>query len=125
MTKRIDRRSFIRATASAAAVSAAASVRSGAMPAVPAFELEEATINALQKAMASGAHNSRSLVEAYLERIAQLDRTGPNLRAVIETNPEALEIAAALDRERKAEVRAARCTAFRSSSRTTSTPATG
>ncbi|HXA98802.1 MAG TPA: amidase, partial [Candidatus Dormibacteraeota bacterium] len=38
----------------------------------------------------------------YLARIQALDRTGPTLRAVQEINPDALAIAAALDRERKA-----------------------
>jgi amidase len=37
----------------------------------------------------------------YLERIERLDRRGPALRSVIETNPDALAIADALDRERK------------------------
>ena len=34
----------------------------------------------------------------YLERIEAIDRQGPRLRSVIETNPDALEIAARLDR---------------------------
>ena len=42
-------------------------------------------------------------VEAYLARIAALDRLGPELRSVIETNPEATAIARALDAERKAK----------------------
>ena len=36
----------------------------------------------------------------YLERIEAIDHRGPRLRSVIETNPEALDIANALDRER-------------------------
>src|SRR5207245_2707813 len=43
---------------------------------------------------------SRTLVEQYLARIDALDRRGPVLRAVIETNPDAPAIAAALDAER-------------------------
>jgi amidase len=38
----------------------------------------------------------------YLERIAALDRQGPELRSIIELNPDALQIAAALDAERAA-----------------------
>ena len=38
----------------------------------------------------------------YLRRIAEIDRTGPTLNAVIEINPDALEIADALDAERRA-----------------------
>src|ERR671932_2847025 len=38
----------------------------------------------------------------YLKRIEEVDRRGPALNSVIETNPEALSIADALDRERRA-----------------------
>jgi len=70
---------------------------------VPAFELDEVTLAELQKQMSAGTRTSRQITEAYLQRIAALDRQGPELRSVIETNPEALEIAAALDAERKAK----------------------
>jgi amidase len=40
--------------------------------------------------------------EAFLERIASIDRDGPTLRAVIEVNPDALAIAKTLDQERRA-----------------------
>jgi amidase len=70
---------------------------------VPAFELEGVTLAELQKQMAAGTRTSRQITEAYLQRIEALDRQGPELRSVIETNPEALEIAAALDAERKAK----------------------
>ncbi len=39
----------------------------------------------------------------YLARIEALDRGGPTLRSVIETNPDALDLADALDRERAAK----------------------
>jgi amidase len=58
---------------------------------------------ALAALMASGRLTSLSLTRHYLDRIQALDRRGPCLRAVIETNPRALEIAAALDRERAAQ----------------------
>jgi amidase len=45
---------------------------------------------------------ARSITQQYLHRIAELDRKGPTLRHVLETNPEALSIADSLDRERKA-----------------------
>ena len=70
---------------------------------VPAFEFDEATVVDLQKGMTGGELTSRRLTEAYLARIAALDRQGPELRAVIETNPEALAIAGALDAERQAQ----------------------
>ncbi|HSS50770.1 MAG TPA: amidase [Thermoanaerobaculia bacterium] len=71
-------------------------------PTMP-FELEETTIAALQEGMKSGRHTARSIVEAYLGRIEELNLKGPELRAVIETNPEALALADALDAERKAK----------------------
>jgi len=58
----------------------------------------EATIPELQALMASGALTSRQLTQTYLERIAKLN---PVLAAVIETNPDALQIAARLDAERQ------------------------
>ena len=58
----------------------------------------EATIPELQALMESGALTSLRLTQTYLERIAKLN---PVLAAVIETNPEALEIAARLDAERQ------------------------
>jgi amidase len=63
-------------------------------------ELFEASVAQLQVAQASGAVTSRRLVEACLARLAAIDQAGPCLRAVLETNPEALAIAEALDRER-------------------------
>jgi amidase len=66
-----------------------------------AFPLEEATIAGLQDMMTKGRATSESLVSLYLKRIAQIDRSGPGLNAVIETNPDALAIARELDRERK------------------------
>jgi amidase len=65
------------------------------------FDLEEATIVQLQRDMASGKRTARSITEQYLARIESLDRRGPTLRHVLETNPDALSIADALDRERK------------------------
>ena len=67
----------------------------------PTFDLEEATIDALQEKMASGAETARSLAEKYLARIEALDRKGPALRSVLEVNPDALAIAESLDAERR------------------------
>ena len=66
-----------------------------------AFDLEEVTIAQLQEGMKAGRLSSRGLTQAYLDRIAALDRQGPTLRAVLETNPDALAIADALDAERR------------------------
>src|SRR6185437_9539860 len=43
------------------------------------------------------------LTRQYLDRIERLDKAGPEIRAVIEVNPDALTIAEALDAEFKAK----------------------
>lgn len=67
------------------------------------FDLEEATIAELQAGMSSGRFTARSLTEKYLNRIDEVDKRGPAINAVIEVNPDAIDIAAALDKERKAK----------------------
>jgi amidase len=71
------------------------------LSAQPAFRFAEATIDDLQAQMASGALTSHELTAAYLARIAEIDKAGPRLNAVIELNPDALAIADQLDAERK------------------------
>ena len=66
------------------------------------FELSELTVADLQDRMTKGTDTARSLSEKYLARIKALNEAGPTLRAVIETNPDALTIADGLDQERKA-----------------------
>jgi amidase len=66
-------------------------------------ELDEITVDALRKGLDSGKFTSRQLVEMYLVRIAELDRGGPSINSVIEANPDALNIADALDEERRAK----------------------
>ena len=58
----------------------------------------EAGIPDLQAMMASGELTSQDLTRSYLARIAQID---PLLHSVIETNPQALNIAKQLDHERR------------------------
>ena len=67
------------------------------------FDFEEATITTIQAEMQAGRLSSRGLTQYYLQRIAELDRKGPTLRSIIETNPEALELADSLDRERQSK----------------------
>ena len=62
--------------------------------------LEELSIPQLQSLVDSRQASAVSLVKRYLARIRALDRRGPRLNAVIELNPDALSIAAALDKER-------------------------
>jgi len=65
------------------------------------FELDELTISDLQAGMKSGRFTARSLVEKYSHRIDEIDKHGPAINSVIELNPDAFAIAAALDHERK------------------------
>lgn len=64
--------------------------------------LPEWTISELQKAMATGELTARRLAELYLQRIGEVDKSGPYLNSVIELNPDAFAIADKLDAERKA-----------------------
>ncbi len=112
----IDRRRFIGtsiAGGAAAALGTAACAPDGPQGAggegaasgaggVPPFELDEVTVAELQAAMESGERTARSITQLYLDRIAAIDGQGPELRSVIETNPEALDIADRLDAERQA-----------------------
>jgi amidase len=64
------------------------------------MHIEEATISELQAALSSGQLTARQLTEIYIQRIRKFDWQGPNLRSVVEINPDALTIAEALDQER-------------------------
>ncbi len=72
------------------------------LPRVPAFALDELTIDDAQARMRAGSETAQSLAQQYLARIAEVDQQGPALNAVIELNPDALAIAAQLDAERTA-----------------------
>jgi amidase len=65
------------------------------------FNVEEATIVEMQAAMSSGQLTARQLVTMYIERIQSIDKQGPTIKAILEINPEVLEIAEALDQERR------------------------
>jgi amidase len=70
-----------------------------AQTAMKSFEMEEFTIAQLQEAMQSGKLSAREITQKYLDRIGEVDK---KLNSVIETNPDALAIADAMDKERKA-----------------------
>jgi amidase len=65
------------------------------------FELNEITVDELQKRMQTGQTTSRAITQKYLDRINAIDKNGPKLNTIIELNPDALSIADALDKERK------------------------
>ena len=64
------------------------------------FTVVEASIPEMQAALKSGRVTSVDLVQQYLDRIATYE---DKLHAAITVNPKALEEAAELDRERKAD----------------------
>ncbi|MBX6350754.1 MAG: amidase, partial [Clostridia bacterium] len=69
-------------------------------------DLAEAGLRTLSREIARGGIRAEELVEFYIDRIRSLDRPDPargyaGVRSVVELNPEALEIARALDRERE------------------------
>ena len=106
----LNRRSLFRYGAASGALALAGralalQTRSGSMAApegkAEPFELDELTIADLQKRMVSGEETARSLTEKYIARIEALDGRGPQLRSVLEINPEAIAIAESLDAERK------------------------
>ena len=67
------------------------------------FRLEEATIADINAAFDAGGLTSEQLTQLYLNRIEAYDNSGPNINSIITINPNALETAAALDRERQTE----------------------
>ncbi|HWC44148.1 MAG TPA: amidase [Actinomycetota bacterium] len=110
MPDRITRRSFLKASTTAGAagalagtgtVAGATAAMAGSGDHVPPFPFEESTIAELQAAMTAGRLSSRRLTQAYLRRIRRIDLSGIQLNSVIEVNPDALEIAAELDAERR------------------------
>lgn len=67
------------------------------MPACNGITLEEATVDQLQGYMGAGVLTSADLLKCYLKRVRQVDEY---INSIIELNPDAEEIAAALDAER-------------------------
>ena len=109
----LSRRDFLRVSGAAGALAVAEPRGAGGFgPPAPGgrqepaegggFPLAETTIADLQEGLAGGAWTTRSIVEAYLDRIDRIDRNGSGLRAVLETDPDAFAVADRLDRERRA-----------------------
>jgi len=108
-TAGITRRTFLRSSAAAGAMAGVGPLACSPPPAQATvqvqtgdFPLEELGVAALGTAMAAGEWTSRQVVDAYLQRIDQMNEAGPALRAIIEVNPEASAQADQLDRERRA-----------------------
>jgi amidase len=92
----MDRREFL--LTSAAAALAAPGIAAGAKARVTVLGL---SLQQIAAAYADGRLTSQQLTQIYLDRIGALDRHGPQLGAVLQINPDALGIAAELDRERR------------------------
>lgn len=67
------------------------------------FDLLTAGVADVQSAVAAGALTYEQVVRLYLNRIEAYDRQGPRLNAIIAINPNAIEIARALDAERRSK----------------------
>jgi amidase len=64
------------------------------------ININELTISELGELLDKAVVSSVDLVNMYLERIEELDKSGPVLKSVLEINPDCLSIAAELDKER-------------------------
>jgi amidase len=100
-----DRRGITRRTFLGAGLVGGAALAAGRLPSLLQSSAAaadqpwiEASIPQLQALMTSGQLTSRELTQGYLQRIGALN---PLLAAVIETNPNAIAIAALLDNERR------------------------
>jgi amidase len=107
----LDRRAFLGQTALLGLAASGIGRRLEAMERLPTrptgamvkpLDVQEWTVTALQREMEAGRLSARMLSQHYLGWIADLDTKGPTLRSILETNPDALDQAEALDRERKA-----------------------
>jgi amidase len=97
----ITRRKFLGTTAMGSAALLTGGLTSLLRQSASALEnldFLERTIPELQAKMASGEFTSAQLVRAYLDRIHSLN---PLLHSVIQTNPDAVQIAVDLDNERR------------------------
>jgi amidase len=65
------------------------------------FPFLEATVAQLQAEMAAGRLTSEKLTRAYIERIHDLDSTGPGVNSIMELNPDALAMARRADELRR------------------------
>jgi amidase len=61
--------------------------------------IEELTIGQLHQGYLEGKYSVKDVVKVYLERINEIDKSGPSLNSIIVINPDALNIAEELDKE--------------------------
>ena len=63
------------------------------------FDYMEIDIRQLTEGYRQGEYSIKEITQAYLDRIDKVDFNGPELRSIIQVNPEAIAIAEALDKE--------------------------
>ena len=95
----MKRREFLRLSALNVAAALATPALTAFHHRSPKFQVEELSVRQLGNLLRTRKLSSVELTRQYLARIGALDQSGPKLRSVIELNPDALGIAAALDRE--------------------------
>ena len=99
----MQRRTLLLSSASTLGLAAAGTSvgTSAATPAAPPpAAAGQTSATALAAQLVAGRLRSEDLVQDCLQRIEAIDRQGPHLNSIIELNPEALDIARALDAER-------------------------
>jgi amidase len=99
----MDRRDFVRLGMASSAVAGASTVPAAFAVKPASISILDAGVLEQQALMQAGKLSAHSLVSRYLARIAAIDQRGPRLNSVIELNPDALNIAVELDRERAAK----------------------
>lgn len=63
------------------------------------FRFQEYEITQIQQGYNSGTFTIKEVVQAYLDRIEDIDKNGPKINSIIQLNPDALKIAEELDKE--------------------------
>ncbi|CAN5222710.1 amidase [soil metagenome] len=96
--KNLKRREFLEMSALTGAALIMNNKKINAQRDRKSFELEETTVLELQEAMKTGKISAQKAALDYIERIKVIDG---KLNSIIEINPDALKIAAEMDKERK------------------------
>ena len=63
------------------------------------FRFQEYEITQIQQGYNNGIFTIKEVVQAYLDRIEEVDKNGPQINSIIQLNPDALKIAEELDKE--------------------------
>jgi amidase len=94
---RLCREVLVRSVRSVIGLLSLLSSASPSIASAQAFDIVEADITSVQRAITSNRLTCRALVQHYLDRIAAYDRVGPTLHAIQHVNVRALQEADSLD----------------------------